>query len=40
MVRVLANSLGALGSLPGRVKPKAQKVVLDASLVRTQQYKV
>ena len=29
-----------LGSIPGRVIPKTQKMVLDASLHNTQQYKV
>ena len=38
MVRVFANGLGDLGSIPGRVIPKTQKMVLDASL--TQYYKV
>ena len=40
MVRVFANCLGELGSIPGRVIPKTQKVVLDASLLNTQHYKV
>ena len=31
---------GDLGSLPGRVIPKTQKMVLDASLLNTQHYKV
>ena len=39
-VRVFANGLGDLGSIPGRVKPKTQKMVLDASLLNTQHYKV
>ena len=40
MVRVFANGLGELGSIPGRVIPKIQKMVLDASLLNTQQYEV
>ena len=40
MVRVFANSPGDLGSIPGQVIPKTQKMVLDASLLKTQQYKV
>ena len=39
-VRVFANGLGDLGSIPGRVIPKTQKMVLDASLLNTQHYKV
>ena len=39
-VRVFANGLGGLGSIPGRVIPKTQKMVLDASLHNTQHYKV
>ena len=37
----LANILGPgdLRSIPGRVIPKAQKMVLDASLLNTQYYK-
>ena len=31
--------LGYLGSIPGRVIPKTQKVVLDASLLNNQHYK-
>ena len=38
--RVFANSLGDLGSIPGRVIPKTFKMVLDTSLLNTQQYKV
>ena len=37
---VFANGLGDWGSIPGRVIPKAQKMVLDASLLNTQHYKV
>ena len=39
-VRVFANGLGDLGSIPGRVIPKTQKMVLDASLLNTQHHKV
>ena len=39
-VRVFANHPGDLGSIPGRVIPKTQKMVLDASLLNTQHYKV
>ena len=38
--RVFANDLGALGSIPGCVIPKTLKMVLDTSLLNTQQYKV
>ena len=40
MVRVFANGLGDLGSIPGRVILKTQKMVLDATLLNTQHYKV
>ena len=40
MVRVFANGLGGLGSIPGRDIPKTQKVILDATLLNTQHYKV
>ena len=40
MGRVFANGLGDLGSIPGRVIPKTLKMVLDTSLLNTQQYKV
>ena len=40
MVRVFANGLGDLGSIPGRVIPETLKMVLDASLLNTQHYKV
>ena len=40
MVRVLTNGLGDQGSIPGRVIPKTQKMLLDASLLNTQYYKV
>ena len=39
-VRVFANGPGDLGSVPGRVIPKTKKMVLDASLLNTQNYKV
>ena len=38
--RVFANGPGDLGSIPGWVIPKTQKMVLDASLLNTQHYKV
>ena len=38
--RVFANGRGDLGSIPGRVIPKTLKMVLDTSLLNTQQYKV
>ena len=38
--RVFANDPGDLGSIPGRVIPKTLKIVLDTSLLNTQQYKV
>ena len=40
MVGVFANGEGDLCSIPRRVMPKAQKIVLDATLLNTQQYKV
>ena len=40
MSRVFANGPGDLGSIPGRVIPKTLKMVLDTSLLNTQQYKV
>ena len=40
MVRVFANGPGELGSIPGPVIPKTLKMVLDASLLNTQHYKV
>ena len=40
MSRVFANGLGNRGSIPDRVIPKAQKMVLDAALLSTQHYKV
>ena len=38
--RVFANGPGNLGSIPGHVIPKTLKMVLDTSLLNTQQYKV
>ena len=38
--RVFANDPGDLGSIPGRAIPKTFKMVLDTSLLNTQQYKV
>ena len=35
-----ANGSGDRGSIPDRVIPKTQKLILDASLLNTQQYKV
>ena len=40
MVRVFTNGVGDCGSIPGRVLPKTQKMVLDAALINTQHYKV
>ena len=40
MVRVFANGPGDWGSISGQVIPKTQKMVLDASLLNTQHYKV
>ena len=40
MVRVFTDGLGDRGSIPGRVIPKTQKMVLDAALLSTQHYKV
>ena len=39
-VWVFANGPGDQGSIPGRVIPRTQKMVLDASLLNTQHYKV
>ena len=38
--RLFANGPGDLGSILGRVIPKTFKMVLDTSLLNTQQYKV
>ena len=40
MVRVFANGLADRGSILGRIIPKTQKIVLDASLLSTQHYTV
>ena len=40
MVRVITNGSGDRGSNPDRVIPNTQKMVLDASLLNTQHYKV
>ena len=38
--RVPASGQGDRGSIPGRVISKAQKMILDPSLLYTQNYKV
>ena len=38
--KVFANGLGDLDSIAGRVIPKTFKMVLDTSLLNTQQYKL
>ena len=38
--RAFANGPGDLSSIPGHVIPKTLKMVLDTSLLNTQQYKV
>ena len=40
MVWLFANGPGDQGSIPDRVISKTQKMVLDASLLSTQHYKV
>ena len=40
MGRVFANGLGDMGSTLSHVRPKTLKMVLDASLLNTQQCKV
>ena len=40
MSRVFANGPGDQGSILGQVIPKTQKMVLDATLINTQHYKV
>ena len=40
MSRVFANGPGGRSSIPGRAIPKTQKMVLDATLLNTQHYKV
>ena len=38
--KVFANGPGDQGSIPGRIIPKTLKMILDTSLLNTQQYKV
>ena len=40
MDRVFGNGPGDRGTIPGRIIPKTQKMLLDASLLNTQHYKV
>ena len=40
MGRVFNNGPGDLGSVPGHVIPKTLKIILDTSLLNTQQKKV
>ena len=40
MSRVFANGPEDLGSIPGRVTSKTQKMVFDAALLNAQHYKV
>ena len=40
MTKVFTNSPGDISSIPGRVIPNTQKMVLDAALLNTQHYKV
>ena len=40
MVKVFANGPVDMGSIPGWVIPKTKKIVLDATLLNTQHYKV
>ena len=40
MSREFANRPGDRDSIPGRVIPKTQKMVLDSALLNTQHYKV
>ena len=40
MGRVFVNDPGDRGSVPGRVIPMTQTMVLDAALINTQHYKV
>ena len=40
MFRVFANGPGDLGSIQGRVIPKTQKMLLNATLLNTQHYKI
>ena len=40
MSRVFTNGLGERGSIPGRVIPKTQKMVLDIALLSTEHSKM
>ena len=40
MSRVFTNGPGDQGSIPGRVIPKTQNMVLDAALLSSQYYKI
>ena len=40
MGSVFAYGLGERGSIPGRVIPKTQKMILDAAFFNAQHYKV
>ena len=40
MSRIFDNGSGDRGSIPGRVTPKTQKMVLDDAMLNTQHYKV
>ena len=40
MGRVFTNGPGNQGSIPGQVIPKTQKMVLEATSLNTQHYKV
>ena len=40
MIRMFANGPGDQGSIPGQVIQKTQKMVLEASSLNTQLYKV
>ena len=40
MSRVFINGLRDRGSIPGRVMPKTKKIILDATLLNTQHYKI
>ena len=40
MFSMFVNGQGDWGSIPGRVIPKTQNMVLDASLLNTQHYNV
>ena len=40
MSRVFAYGPGDQGSIPGRVIPKTQKILLEAALLNTQHYEV